>query len=124
MGIYFSRIMSLLFSNKDKRILMLGLDASGKTTVLYKLHIGDTVTTIPTIGFNVEQVVYRNFNMTIWDVGGQTKLRSLWKHYFINSNALIYLVDSNDTDRIDEARDELHKVLSDDALHQPTFKMR
>ena len=72
--------------------------------------------TIPTVGFNVEQVDYKNLHMTIWDVGGQTKIRALWKHYFLNSNALIYLVDSNDIDRIDEARDELHRVLSDEIL--------
>jgi len=106
----------MLGGSKERRILMLGLDASGKTTVLYKLHLGDTVHTIPTIGFNVEQVEYKNLSMTIWDVGGQTKLRPLWQHYYINSDALIYLVDSNDKDRMDEARDELHRVLQDEAM--------
>jgi len=116
MGIFFSRVLNILIGPKDKRILMLGLDASGKTTVLYKLHLGDTVHTIPTVGFNVEQVDYKNLHMTIWDVGGQTKIRQLWKHYYQNSDALIFIVDSNDRERIDEARDELHKVLSDELL--------
>lgn len=61
---------------------MLGLDAAGKTTLLYKLKLGEIQTTIPTIGFNVESIEYRNFKFTVWDVGGQTKLRPLWRHYY------------------------------------------
>ena len=53
------------------RILMNGLDAAGKTTILYKLKLGEVVTTIPTIGFNVESLQYRNVNFTVWDVGGE-----------------------------------------------------
>ena len=109
-------MLKLLVGTKDRRILMLGLDASGKTTVLYKLQLGDTIHTIPTIGFNVEQVEYKNLQMTIWDVGGQSKIRPLWKHYYQNTDALVFLVDSNDIDRIDEARDELHNIIMDDEL--------
>lgn len=116
MGIFFSRVLDALAGTKDRRILMLGLDAAGKTTVLYKLQLGDAIHTIPTVGFNVEEVNYKNLNMTIWDVGGQTKLRPLWRHYFTNSDALIFVVDSNDRDRIDEARDELHRVINDEAM--------
>ena len=67
---------------KDMRILMVGLDAAGKTTILYKLKLGEIVTTIPTIGFNVETVEYKNISFTVWDVGGQDKIRPLWRHYF------------------------------------------
>jgi small GTP-binding protein len=101
---------------KDKRILLLGLDAAGKTTVLYKLRLGEVVTTIPTVGFNVEQVNYRSLTLTIWDVGGQTKIRPLWRHYYQGSHALIWVLDSADAERMDEAREELHGVLSDDSL--------
>ncbi len=59
---------------RDMRILMVGLDAAGKTTILYKLKLGEIVTTIPTIGFNVETVEYKNISFTVWDVGGQVKL--------------------------------------------------
>ncbi|KAK6058317.1 ADP-ribosylation factor family protein [Cooperia oncophora] len=59
-----------------------GLDNAGKTTVLYKLKLGEVVTTIPTIGFNVETVEYRNVSFTVWDVGGQTTIRPLWRYYF------------------------------------------
>ena len=64
------------------RILMVGLDAAGKTTILYKLKLGEVVTTIPTIGFNVETVDYKNISFTVWDVGGQDKIRPLWRHYY------------------------------------------
>lgn len=67
-------------------------------------------------GFNVEHVAYKNIDMTMWDVGGQTKLRHLWHHYYEGSNALIYVVDSNDVDRLEEAREELHGILSSDAF--------
>lgn len=61
---------------------MLGLDAAGKTTILYKLKLGQDVTTIPTVGFNVETVTYKNVKFNVWDVGGQDKIRPLWRHYF------------------------------------------
>lgn len=70
MGIYMSKVLNALNFTKDTRILMLGLDAAGKTTALYKMKLGEIVTTVPTIGFNVERVDYRNLHMTIWDVGG------------------------------------------------------
>lgn len=93
-----------------------GLDAAGKTTILYKLKLGEIVTTIPTIGFNVETVEYKNISFTVWDVGGQDKIRPLWRHYFQNTQGLIFVVDSNDRDRIGEARDELHRMLNEDEL--------
>ncbi|VDQ05092.1 unnamed protein product [Trichobilharzia regenti] len=75
----------------------IGLDAAGKTTILYKLKLGEVVTTIPTIGFNVETVEYKNISFTVWD-------------------GLIFVVDSNDRDRIGESADELNKMLSEDEL--------
>jgi len=98
------------------RILMVGLDAAGKTTILYKLKLGEIVTTIPTIGFNVETVEYKNINFTVWDVGGQDKIRPLWRHYFQNTQGLIFVVDSNDRERVQEAADELNKMLNEDEL--------
>jgi len=117
MGLAASKLFNNLFGfTKHTRILMLGLDAAGKTTALYKLKMGELLTTIPTIGFNVETVQFKNLEMTIWDVGGQDKIRQLWKHYYENTDALIFLVDSNDSERMTEARDELHRVLADDGL--------
>ncbi|XP_004511889.1 ADP-ribosylation factor 1-like [Cicer arietinum] len=116
MGLTVSRLMRLFYAKKEMRILMVGLDAAGKTTILYKLKLGEIVTTIPTIGFNVETVEYKNVSFTVWDVGGQDKIRPLWRHYFQNTQGLIFVVDSNDRERILEARDELHRMLSEDEL--------
>ncbi|CAN6450998.1 unnamed protein product [Victoria cruziana] len=113
MGMALSRMIRMLFAKREMRILMVGLDAAGKTTILYKLKLGEIVTTIPTIGFNVETVEYKNVSFTVWDVGGQDKIRPLWRHYFQNTQGLIFVVDSNDKDRIVEARDELHRMLSE-----------
>ncbi|XP_039045632.1 ADP-ribosylation factor 2-B-like [Hibiscus syriacus] len=95
---------------------MVGLDAAGKTTILYKLKSGEIVTTIPTIGFNVETMEYKNISFTVWDVGGQDKIRPLWRHYIQNTQGLIFVVDTNDHDRVVEARDELHRMLNEDEL--------
>jgi ADP-ribosylation factor protein 1 len=108
--------LSLLMKQKEMRILMVGLDAAGKTTILYKLKLGEVVTTIPTIGFNVETVEYRNIQFTVWDVGGQDKIRPLWRHYFQNTQGIIFVVDSNDRDRVPEAREELQRMLNEDEL--------
>ncbi|CAN7028344.1 unnamed protein product [Brassica oleracea var. botrytis] len=118
------------------KLLMVGLDAAGKTTILYKLKLGEIVTTIPIIdklffsicemsiyhkpitiylltGFNVETVEYRNISFIVWGVGGQDKISPLWKYYFQNTQGLIFVVDSNDRDRVVEARDELHRMLNE-----------
>lgn len=116
MGLTLSTVFSRLFGKKQMRILMVGLDAAGKTTILYKLKLGEIVTTIPTIGFNVETVEYKNISFTVWDVGGQDKIRPLWRHYFQNTQGLIFVVDSNDKERITEASDELAKMLREDEL--------
>ncbi|KAL1920602.1 uncharacterized protein VTP21DRAFT_979 [Calcarisporiella thermophila] len=116
MGLSISKLFSSLLGKREMRILMVGLDAAGKTTILYKLKLGEIVTTIPTIGFNVETVEYKNISFTVWDVGGQDKIRPLWRHYFQNTQGIIFVVDSNDRDRIVEARDELQRMLNEDEL--------
>jgi ADP-ribosylation factor protein 1 len=117
MGSFISRLLQSLFSKREMRILIVGLDAAGKTAILYKLKLGEVVTTIPTIGFNVETVEYKNISFTVWDVGGQDSIRSLWCHYFQNTRGIIYVVDSNDRGRIEVARDELQRMLNEDELH-------
>eukprot|EP00928_Gymnodinium_smaydae_P020227 TRINITY_DN1781_c1_g1_i2.p1 TRINITY_DN1781_c1_g1~~TRINITY_DN1781_c1_g1_i2.p1 ORF type:complete len:233 (-),score=41.92 TRINITY_DN1781_c1_g1_i2:175-873(-) len=115
-----SSLMSRFRSNHECRILMVGLDAAGKTTILYKLNLGTVETTIPTIGFNVEHVEYAGrskiVNFTAWDVGGRDKIRPLWRHYYRHVNALIFVVDSNDRDRIEDAKDQLDSLLSEDEV--------
>ena len=116
MGNLFNKLWNRMVSNKEMRILMVGLDAAGKTTILYKLKLGEVVTPIPTIGFNVEEVTYKNISFHVWDVGGQDKIRQLWRHYYTNTQGIIFVVDSNDRDRIDDAREELHKMINDEEL--------
>merc|ERR1712195_298723 len=115
MGI-FGKVFSKLVGKRDCRILMVGLDAAGKTTILYKLKLGEIVTTIPTIGFNVETVEYKNISFTVWDVGGQDKIRKLWRYYYTGTNAIIFVVDSNDRDRIEDVREELFKMLEEEEM--------
>jgi small GTP-binding protein len=112
-----------LFSKREGRVLMCGLDAAGKTTILYILKLGEVVTTIPTIGFNVETVTIGHMDLTVWDVGGRDKIRPLWRHYYQNTNGIIFVVDSNDRDRIDDddccghsAKTELQQMLSEPEL--------
>lgn len=95
MGNVFANLFKGLFGKKEMRILMVGLDAAGKTTILYKLKLGEIVTTIPTIGFNVETVEYKNISFTVWDVGGQDKIRPLWRHYFQNTQVNFLLFNFN-----------------------------
>ncbi|XP_040890564.1 ADP-ribosylation factor 4-like [Toxotes jaculatrix] len=113
MGVIISHIFSRFASKTPVRILMVGLDAAGKTTLLYRLKLAEVVTTIPTVGFNVETVEYKNISFTVWDVGGQTVIRPLWRHYYTNTQGLIFVVDSNDPERIKEAADELHGMLEE-----------
>jgi len=95
---------------------MVGLDAAGKTTILYKLKLGEVVNTIPTLGFNVETVQYKNISFTVWDVGGQDRIRPLWRHYYDDSDGVIFVVDANDRKRIEESKKEFQGILLEEAL--------
>jgi small GTP-binding protein len=106
---------------EPKRLLVLGLDAAGKTTFLYKLRSlgprllgqAEVVTTIPTIGFNVETIETRDHSMTCWDIGGCDKIRPLWRHYMQNIGGILFFIDSNDRDRVDDAKTELYMFLKE-----------
>ena len=114
MGIVYSRFSNLF--NMDVRILLLGLDSAGKTTTLYRLKLNEIVSTIPTIGFNIESLTYKKMNITMWDVGGQDRIRPLWKYYFQNTDALIFMVDAADPNRFEEAKEELFRIYSNEII--------
>merc|ERR1712217_408719 len=80
------------------------------------LKLGEVVTTIPTIGFNVETVEYKNISFQVWDVGGQEKIRKLWRHYYSGTDGVIFVIDSSDRDRIEDAREELMKMLGEEEM--------
>ncbi|KAH0383791.1 putative ADP-ribosylation factor, partial [Aureobasidium melanogenum] len=103
MGSYLSSLSKLVWAKKEIRILILGL-------------IGEVVTTIPTIGFNVESVNYKNLNFNVWDLGGQTSIRPYWRCYYANTAAVIFVIDSTDVDRLSTAADELSAMLNEEEL--------
>merc|ERR1711934_430059 len=117
MGFWFSKFLQL-FGEKEARILVLGLDNAGKTTILYRLQVGEVVSTIPTIGSNVETVQYKNIKFQVWDLGGQTSIRPYWRCYYPNTQAIIYVVDSTDVDRLDTTKEEFHAILEEDELKE------
>ncbi|CAM8980569.1 unnamed protein product [Rhodiola kirilowii] len=106
MGQAFRKLLDSILGNTELKVLMLGLDNAGKTTILYKLLTGNVVKTIPTIGFNVEEVQYKKVKFVVWDAGGRERISSLWRHYFDNLDALIFAVDSTDRERIGTAKAE------------------
>eukprot|EP00448_Togula_jolla_P004230 CAMPEP_0170608752 /NCGR_PEP_ID=MMETSP0224-20130122/21753_1 /TAXON_ID=285029 /ORGANISM="Togula jolla, Strain CCCM 725" /LENGTH=236 /DNA_ID=CAMNT_0010934001 /DNA_START=80 /DNA_END=790 /DNA_ORIENTATION=- len=121
MGQSSSSMFRRLRGHTEMKVLMVGLDAAGKTTVLYQLKLGEVTTQIPTIGFNVECVQARGRSLvsfTAWDIGGRDKIRPLWRHYYQGINALIFVVDSNDRDRLEDASDQLEKMLEEDELQE------
>ncbi|XP_071396405.1 ADP-ribosylation factor-like 4ab [Centroberyx affinis] len=98
-------------------IVILGLDCAGKTTVLYRLRFDEFVNTVPTKGFNAERVKLRlgpggrrTASFHFWDVGGQEKLRPLWRSYTRCADGIVFVVDSVDGERAEEAKTELHKI--------------
>ena len=118
MGTLWSKVMTAfgMVGNKEVRVLVLGLDNAGKTSILYRLQLGNVVTTIPTVGFNLETLQYKNITFQVWDLGGQTGIRPYWRCYFSQTDAVIYVVDSTDRDRMGVAKHELFALLEEDEL--------
>lgn len=112
--------MGLRASQPEVRVLLLGLDNAGKSTLLYKLKHDMSVSTVPTIGFNVEMIDVKkngkNISLTVWDVGGQRKMREHWQKFHQDSAAIVFVMDSSDRDRLNEARKELENTLKSTQL--------
>ncbi|KAG9393728.1 ADP-ribosylation factor-like protein [Carpediemonas membranifera] len=116
MGAYLSRFTQMFNRHKDYKILMVGLDAAGKTTILYRLQLGEVVSTIPTVGFNLETVQFKNVKFQVFDLGGQTSSRNYWNFYYNNVSAVVFVVDSSDMARMPLAREEFQKILKEEML--------
>lgn len=127
MGASFSRAWMRFFgsSNKQHRITMLGLDGAGKSTLLHKLRFNEFTHTVPTVGFGLENISIRNIDFTVWDIGGQSRIRGLWDKFLQGSSALIFVVDSCDEKRMDSEEDsckvELDRLLRYDDLRNASL---
>ncbi|UYV67315.1 ARL5B [Cordylochernes scorpioides] len=117
MGLIFAKLWSL-FSNEEHKIVIVGLDNAGKTTILYQFLMNEVVHTSPTIGSNVEEVVWRNVRFLMWDLGGQESLRAAWSTYYTNTEFLILVVDSTDRERLPLSRSELWTMLAHEDLRK------
>mmetsp|Transcript_62539 Transcript_62539/g.163873 ORF Transcript_62539/g.163873 Transcript_62539/m.163873 type:complete len:215 (-) Transcript_62539:228-872(-) len=119
MGIWASKVFRGIFGGGENcKIVIVGLNNAGKTTILYKLHLGQVVLTQPTIGSNVEEVKHDNITFQVWDLGGQENLRAGWATYFQETDAVVFVVDSNDQDNMVLAKMELFNVvLQEDLKH-------
>ncbi|KLJ05978.1 ADP-ribosylation factor-like 2 [Blastomyces silverae] len=102
--------------DKEMRILMLGLDNAGKTTIVKRIMNEDVTTVSPTLGFIIKSIDFQGYKLNIWDVGGQKTLRSYWRNYFEKTDALIWVVDATDRLRIDDCREELAGLLQEERL--------
>ncbi|CAJ0968233.1 unnamed protein product [Ranitomeya imitator] len=108
-------ILSGISAFQALHIVILGLDCAGKTTVLYRLQFNEFVNTVPTKGFNTEKIKVplgnsKSVTIHFWDVGGQEKLRPLWKSYTRCTDGIVFVVDSVDAERMEEAKTELYKI--------------
>jgi small GTP-binding protein len=104
------------------QMLLLGLDNAGKTQILYCMKLGEAISnTMPTMGFNIETIQYKNLTFKAWDLGGQTTFRTMWHHYYEHTDAVIFVIDSNDRERFKESKQELHALLSNESLRNCPF---
>ena len=116
MGFIFSKILDFFSRSRNNfKIIILGIQNAGKTTILYRLSIGQLVKTTPTIGSNVEEISYNNVKLQAWDLGGQQSTRSIWDVYFLNTDAIIYVIDTHD-ETYDDSKTQFYKLLSNEAL--------
>ena len=120
MGSFFSTVWHKLFGEDDKefKILILGLNKAGKTTFLERIQGKDPEETVPTIGYNHKEIKFNNVILKTWDLSGQDKMRKIWKHYFVSTWGIIFVIDWTDIERIEVARDELHFILAEPELKE------
>mmetsp|Transcript_29183 Transcript_29183/g.59803 ORF Transcript_29183/g.59803 Transcript_29183/m.59803 type:complete len:205 (-) Transcript_29183:48-662(-) len=119
MGLFLSKIATVFSNTQDTRIVLVGLHAAGKTTVLHRFKLNETVSKLLASGLCREEVQYKNIIFSMFDLGGpgKDKLRPLWKHSYHGCHGVIFMVDSTmDQERVDEARKELQLIVNDDKL--------
>ncbi|KAF9908073.1 ADP-ribosylation factor-like protein 8B [Lobosporangium transversale] len=101
-----------LFFKTEMELTLVGLQNSGKTTLVNVIASGQfSEDMIPTVGFNMRKVTKGNVTMKLWDIGGQPRFRSMWERYCRGVNAIVFVLDSADHDKLDAARTELRNLL-------------
>lgn len=115
MGILLSKLLAYLY-DKERKVIIVGLDNAGKTTILYQFLMNEVVHTSPTIGSNVEEIVCKNVRFFMWDIGGQESLRSSWQTYYANTHFVLLVIDSTDRERLAMSHQELNLMLDHDDL--------
>ncbi|KAL4659282.1 ADP-ribosylation factor-like protein 5B [Arapaima gigas] len=115
MGLLFTRLMTI-FGDREHKVIIIGLDNAGKTTVLYQFLTKEAVHTSPTIGSNVEEITVQKTRFLMWDIGGQESLRTSWNSYYCNTEIVILVVDSTDRERLTLSKEELHRMLAHEDL--------
>lgn len=122
MGFILSKILEFFTKSRNNfKIIILGMQNAGKTTILYRLSLGQLVKTTPTIGSNVEELTYNNVKFQAWDLGGQESTRSVWDVYYMNTDAIVYVIDSIDDEYYEESKIQFHKMLNNPALKNATI---
>ncbi len=101
---------------REMRILILGLDNAGKTTIVKKFNGQDIHSISPTLGFQINTLYFSNYKLSIWDVGGQISIRTYWRNFFEKTDGLIWVIDSSDKYRLEICKKELHELLKQERL--------
>ena len=122
MGFILSKIIEFFTKSRNNfKIIILGMQNAGKTTILYRLSLGQLVKTTPTIGSNVEELTYNNVKFQAWDLGGQESTRSVWDVYYMNTDAVVYVIDSQDEEYHEESKIQFHKLINHPTLKNATI---
>jgi small GTP-binding protein len=123
MGNWFSNVWERLFGEKrELKLVIVGLDAAGKTTIINQMRFNEFGQTAPTIGVNTEDIQIKNVNIKVFDLAGQEKMRNVWKYYYSSIEGIIFVLDATRTDRVQDARDELLSLLAnEEAKHIPVL---
>ena len=111
-----SYLKTMKIASKEGKLLVLGLDCAGKTTILKAVADEEISNIEPTQGFNIKQITIGGIRLAIWDLGGQKVLREYWSNYFENTSVLIYVIDAADDERLNESGEELYNLLKENEL--------
>ena len=103
-------------SASERTLIMLGGDGAGKSTLVAAMRGGDVSKVTPTVGFDPHKCVLDGAPLRLFDVGGGQKIRGIWKCYYMEVHAAVFVIDAADPARFDEARALLHEAYAHETL--------